>query len=124
MKKITASDGTDYVYDKHGRKWRVRVRLNDRLPAHTPVNGDGEVEMSGAGIRVSVAALDENGNVAIAPDGTFRVFPAHVLTIQAEALGKIDPQEEIEKTIQQQIDAANVQLEGKDKLHRVLARYQ
>lgn len=123
MKKITAADGTDYQYDKHGKSWRVRVRLNDRLPANTPVNGDAEVEMSGAGIRISVAALDEDGNVAAAPDGTYRVFPAHVLTIQAEALGKIDPQEEIEKVIQQQIDLANEQLEGKNKLHEALARF-
>lgn len=121
MKKIHAADGTDYLYDKHGKKWRVRVRVNSELPTVAPVNGEVEIEAAGVGVAVSVALLDDNENVAADPLGRYRLFPAHVVTMQN--FSKIDPEKEIEKVIQQQIDDANEQLSGKDRLYEVLARY-
>lgn len=123
VKKIQAADGTDYIYSKHGRKWRVRVRLNSALATVAPINGNPEVEPSGVGIAVSVALLDGN-EVARASDGRFRIFPAHVLTLQAESLGRVDPQAEVEKIIQRQLDEAAAQLAGRDKLGALLKAYQ
>lgn len=120
---INASDGTDHQYNKHGREWRVRVRIHTELPSNAPVNGDQAVEASGLGLIISVALMDGD-NVATAPDGKLRIFPPHVLTIDAEALGRINPDEEIERTIDERIDEANNQLAGKDQLHAALARFK
>lgn len=120
---IAASDGTDYLFDKHGRQWRVRVRINAELPTHAPVNGDVQVEPSGVGISVSVALLDADGEVAKTPDGRLRIFPAHVLTMQSDALRVVDPKAEIDRVIQKQIDDAEYQLERKNDLHDALAPF-
>lgn len=123
MKKIDAADGSDYLYEKHGKKWRVRVRVISELLPNAPVNGDVALEASGVGLAVSVALLDDSENVAIDPHGRFRVFPAHVLTLQAESLKRVDPEKEIQNVIHKQIDEANEQVKGKDKLYEVLAAY-
>lgn len=120
--KIEAKDGTDYLYKKHGKNWRVRVRINSELPTDAPVNGDVEIESAGVGLSVSVAALDENNNVSADPLGRFRIFPAHVVTIQN--FKDVDPEAIIEETIQKQIDEANDQLVGKDNLYKVLDKYK
>lgn len=121
--KISAADGTDYLYEKHGKKWRVRVRPHHLIRAEAPSNGDAELERAGMSVIISVALLEENGNVAAAPDGTFRVFPGHVLTFVPESFGKIDPEDVVENTIQDQLDAANDQLSGKDKLYKLLEKF-
>lgn len=123
MQKIHSSNGTDYLYEKHGKKWRVRVRVNSELPTDAPINGDTDIEAAGYGLSVSVALLNDDDTVAVDPLGRYRVFPAHVLTIQNEALGVIDPQAEIEKVIDQQLDVANNQLQGKNAVYEVLAQY-
>jgi len=121
--KIKAKDGHDYIYEKHGKRWRTRVRINSLLPTEAPVNGDVAVEPSGVGISVSVALLDDKDEVAVDAFGRYRIFPAHVATIQKESFEKVDPEKVIEDAIQSQIDAANAQLEGKNRLYAVLDKH-
>lgn len=124
MTIIEASDGKDYLYTKHGHSWRARVRINSEIPTDAPTNGDKTVESAGVGLAVSVALLDDKGDVATDPQGRYRVFPAHVVTLIPESFTKVNPEEVIEETIQKQIDEAYSQLEGKNKLYEALARFQ
>lgn len=121
---IPASDGTDYLYTKHDRDWRVRVRVLTSIATVAPINGEQTVEAAGVGLAISVALLDADGNVATTPTGELRIFPSHTLTIQHDSLQRIDPAAAIETSIQNQIDAAEKQLLGRDALTAALAPFR
>ena len=119
---IQASDGTDYLYSKHDRNWRVRVRVNNAQPTVAPINGEPVVEPAAVGLCISVSLLDADGEVAKNEAGELRIFPGHVLTIKHDRT--VDVEAEIEQVIQVQIDAAERQLAGRDNLKAALARFQ
>jgi hypothetical protein len=122
---IKAADGTDLVRRVDGRAWRVRVRVHSEIAADAPINGEHDVEPSGYGVVLSVAALDEGGEVVKSPSGRLLVFAPHVVTFQREALAmdSFDPQTLLDDLIDAQIELAERELGGKAKLASALVDF-
>jgi hypothetical protein len=116
---------SDRRFTINGCAWRVRL-INNDVPTTAPVNGDPDVVPSAYGITISVAALDEDDNVAVDSDGRFLIFDPHTLTLQAEAIQRedFDPEAAIMAVIEGQIAVAEKQVGGRLALDDLLSSFR
>lgn len=123
---IQTSDGTDELRTVNERDWRVRVRVFEERAGTAPTNGeDVVITASDVSLIVSVALLDELGEVALDAAGRFMVFDGHTVTFQASALGlpSFDANAIIEAAISEQIASAESQLAGRESIDALMLKW-
>lgn len=101
-----------------GMRIRARVVKCHETPAVAPTRGDADLAPSDVTLSVSIAALDENDNVAVDADGKLLIMDRCEILISDAMMqnGLASVQESVERVIRQEAYAFEKRMAGRDEL--------